>query len=802
MDARTLTLLEYEAVIEGVAEAAATPLGADLARALRPAWRREAVEERLAETDEALVLLERFGPPDFSGIGPIDDAVDRAVRGGLLYPDALYRLLSLMIGARRVRGAVLRIVETVDLPRLSRLAEAIQAPPDLYEALRGAVASAEDLRDDASPTLEDLRRRIRALEARIRETLERMVRDSEFQKALQEPVVMFRAGRAVLPVRADQRGRIKGIVHDVSGSGATLFVEPEAVVALNNERRALETAEAREVERILRRLTAAVADHAEALRRDEAQLAALDFALAKAAYARRYGHARPMMEEPGGRIALYGAYHPLLFDRAVKNDIVLEDDVRLLLITGPNTGGKTVTLKTVGLAALMAQSGLFIPADEGSRLPVFDGVYADIGDEQSIAQNLSTFSSHMVHVVEIMRRATAESLVLLDEIGAGTDPQEGVALAAAVLEALAERGTRIVATTHYSELKALAYERPWARNASVAFDRETLRPTYRLLLGVPGASHALYIARRLGLEETVVERARARMSEGAKRSAEIVQDLSDRLQSLEAEHARLAAERARVEEARRALEAELAAQRAAREARLQEIEASFRRRLEEAVRRADMIVAELQSLHQAAQTSPASAPALKPHEWIARQRTLKEVLKGLDGAAEQGAGRKAPDAQSADRVRTPLLPGTAVQVRTYGAKGTVLEVRPDGEAVVQLGLMKLTVPVQDLLSLETQGNASSKTPGGSSGVRVHAARRATFEIDVRGMTVKEAEAAIDEAIDRALLDGLDRLVIVHGLGTGALKRGVAQFLSRHPAVLGARSGGREEGGSGVTIVEL
>ncbi|PTQ51063.1 MAG: Recombination inhibitory protein MutS2 [Hydrogenibacillus schlegelii] len=800
MDARTFARLDYPEVLEALARSAATPLGARLARRLRPVGREDVVRRRLQATDEAVTFARRFGPPDFSGVGPVADAVRRAKKGGLLYPDALYRVLSFLRGIRRVRASVRRPDGTeATFPALVRLSDRLEAPAALYEALAGAIASESALKDEASPRLLELRRRLRAIDGEIRETLERLIRDPETRGALQEPVIMFRGGRPVLPVRADAKNRVRGIVHDVSSSGQTLFIEPEAIVALANVRRTVEQEAAAEEERILRALTKEVAQAAVPLLVAEAHAAALDLLFAKAAYALAHGHARPNLGPPGGPVALYDAYHPLLGDRAVKNDLLLEAGVRLLLITGPNTGGKTVTLKTIGLAALMAQSGLFIPAREGSTLPVFDSVFADIGDEQSIAQNLSTFSSHMTQIVAILKRATEKSLVLLDEIGAGTDPAEGVALASAILEALAERGARVVATTHFGELKALAGERPWAVNASMAFDRETLRPTYRLLLGVPGASHALEIARRLGLDEAIVRRAEARIGAEGRQAAAVAAELADRLQALERERRRLAAEREALEAERRRLEAERERERRLLSERLAAADARYRRRLEEAVRKGEAIARELEALHREAIAAGHVPPTVKPHEWIDRVGALRRAAAEAKAAADEAAPKE--DRARGGRKPSPpggrLLPGATVLVRSHGLKGTLLELRPNGEAVVQLGVMKLTLPASDLVPVE-----GDKPPAPAGGVRVTVERRAPFEVDLRGMTVEEAREALDEVLDRALLEGRDRLVVIHGLGTGALKRGVAEFLRRHPAVKRFRSGEKEEGGSGVTIVEL
>jgi DNA mismatch repair protein MutS2 len=771
-DERSLINLEFPKIRQQLAAHTGFPPARELALGLMPAADFEQAQNALEVTREAMRLLDLRPGLDIGEAVDIRPIIDRAERGGVLDPAALLDVVRTLTAGRRVREEL--SARAAAFPRLWAIAAGIHRLEALQREIEQAVGPQAEVVDHASPLLSRLRAQRREVQDQIMRTLQAILESPPGRQVIQEPVVTVRNGRFVIPVRSDQRGAIPGLIQDVSARGATVFVEPLAVVESNNLYRELGLEEEREVQRILRRLSARVARLGAALRENVARLAELELALAKARYARtiqaavpvlvRWEDARPQPDLPAPRpyLRLIGGRHPLLTGRVVPVDIWLGGQFIALVITGPNTGGKTVTLKTVGLLALMAQAGLAIPAQPGSCLPVFDGIYADIGDEQSIEQSLSTFSSHLTNIIGFLQRATDRSLVLLDELGAGTDPSEGAALARAILDYLVRRRVSTVVTSHSHALKVYAQATPGVENASVEFDPETLAPTYRLAIGIPGRSNAFAIAARLGLDPAVLEEARKYLSQGEVET--------DRLLSA------LQAERRRLEGLRQELEGELqrvSGQKAALEAELRALEAARTAVLNEVRRQAEAEVERL--LREAAR------PAADPAERLRRLRELRRRVREI--------GRGEP---AADRFR----PGDAVRVPGLFEPGTIVELNDD-EAVVAVGRVRVQVARSWLRPAEPAESRESPvelvmTPRTPPPAEVH----------LRGLTVDDALRRLEAYLDDAYLAGLTTVRVVHGRGTGTLRRVVRDFLGRHPLVAGFRPAEEFAGGEGVTVVEL
>ncbi len=788
MNARTLRVLQFSEILERLARVCASDYGREKALLLAPSPWREEVERRQRETSEARWLAETAGGLPLRGLYDIRESLRRATLGGTLRPEDLLRIRDTLAGARLLKGYVAGRHEEV--PVLAAIAEGIGVFPELEGDIARAVAEDGAIRDEASPELARLRRERRRTEAQLREQLERLLRDPVLARYLREPLVTIRGDRHVVPVRAEHRDQFPGIVHDHSASGMTVFMEPLAVVPLGNRLRELAVGEQDEIARILAALSRRVAAAAEEIAGTLEAVGDLDLAAAKAQLSLQMDATSPRLNEVG-RVNLRGARHPLLAPPVVPVDIPLGERFRTLVITGPNTGGKTVTLRTLGLLTLMAQAGLHIPASPESEVAVFPQVYADIGDEQSVQQNLSTFSSHLSAIVETFSAleaappGEARALVLLDEIGAGTDPAEGAALARAILEALHARGVCTAVTTHYTDLKALAFQVPGVENASVEFDEETLRPTYRLLVGTAGRSNALVIASRLGLDPGIVERARAYV---ARRET----DVADLLRRVEEERAQLAREKEEVARLRGELVLERSRAREEAERLLRE----RRRLLEEAHSELRALVdrarRELDALREALRTRPS-------HEAVAALRArLREVTEAASGFAAQLAPRL-PGAAPQD-----LRPGDAVLVASLGQRG-VVQAGPDshGDVEVQVGAVKVRVPAAELHRLVGEtGSPRERSRDASPRVGFEKAASVPPVLDLRGKTVDDALLDLDKYLDDAQLAGLGRVTVIHGKGTGALRHAVQEFLAHRPGVAGFRLGMEGEGGSGVTIVDL
>jgi DNA mismatch repair protein MutS2 len=795
MDARSVVILEFPLVRTRLAERTSFGPSRRLAEALEPQSDAVLVTRGLDETDEARALLEERPGAGIAGARDIGPAIERAARGGRLDAQQFLDLWSTLDAVAALKPNL----ADARRPLLRDLGRALHPLPAISSTLARSFDPSGELLDTASPRLGGLRAAVRVAFDRLKRRLDSLVSSAELGGALQEPIVTLRNGRYVVPVKAEAKGRIKGIVHDSSGSGQTLFIEPLVIVELGNAWREAQLAEQQEIERIFDELSALVGANVGPLRESLDALARFDFWSAKAQLAGEMGASRAETSKRS-EVELLSARHPGLTGRVVPIDVRLGDGFTALVVTGPNTGGKTVTLRTLGLLALMHQAGLHIPAAGGSRLPIFRDVFADIGDEQSIAQSLSTFSGHMRSIIRIVEAAGPGTLVLLDELGAGTDPTEGSALAQALLDHFIKAGALIAATTHYAELKAYAHTTEGATNASVEFDLETLSPTYHLTIGLPGGSQAFAIAERLGLPEALVADARSRLSESQ--------------QAFEATLARIKeAEGETAESKARAREAELRAGEALRAAAEERRKAQQSRADTERIAReqAERLVAELHTELEAARRSlergQLTAPAMDAILARTEDRLARLPVTSAKGAAEKPAIAAAATAAPAWRV------GDQVRSASGGWTGRIAELdRSRKRATIEAGAMRVSVEVADLERLDgpaaaaqaaAVGASSSGVPGTNvAALRLSRAGSVPMSLDVRGARVDEALTALDRYLEDASLAGLERVTVIHGLGTGALRDAVRGDSAQHPLVRTVRPGERGEGGDGVTVVEL
>lgn len=787
MNPKHLSTLEFPKVLDHLAAHASFSAGQDLARALTPATDLQEIRWRLETTSEARTLLEVKPDISLGGAHDVRPLAQATQRGMVLPPPDLLDVRDTLVAARTLHRSLSRLDE--QFPHLARLAGRIQPCPDVITEIDRCLDDRGNVRDDASPDLARIRRDIRVAHDRIQDKLERIIQTPRNAAFLQEPLITQREGRYVIPLKADFKGRIRGIVHDVSASGATIFIEPLSVVELNNTWRELQIEEEQEVNRILAHLCSQVAEHASEIEQTVEVLGEIDLAFAKARYAEATHANAPALvpfrasdrpaDHPGSTVRLVGARHPLLDPRrVVPIDVVLDDETHVLVITGPNTGGKTVSLKTVGLLTLMAQAGLHLPAEPGSTLSPFQAVYADIGDEQSIEQNLSTFSSHLTNILSFLDQAGARSLVLLDELGAGTDPAEGSALARALLDHFRCRGATTFVATHYPELKSYAQLTPGVRNASVEFDPETLSPTYKLTIGLPGRSNAFAIAQRLGLPSDIVETARQMVSPDDLRTEDMLADIHRlRVQGAQARDEANAA-RAEAEKLSRELRQ-----------RLDGIEEERReildQALEEATAELETLRAEVRILRRRLQAAAAPVEATT---------AIEEAIADLESTVTVPEPLEPPAAPEVPQ--RPIHPGDMVWVRPLNAEGRVLDTS-EGEAEVQVG------PARARVSLNTlELRAPSPREPEEPTVQMSAAPSPSVRLDLRGCTVEEALEQLDRHLDTASRAGLPWVRVIHGKGTGALRRAVRDFLVDHPLVSAYEIGGDREGGEGVTVAKL
>lgn len=785
MKERTLRVLEFTKIRDMLTEKALTPLGAEKCQALVPSTNFQEISEWQEETEEALVVLTYVGGHPMASFSDVRPYLALCDKGATLSPKALLEIATLMRACRTARSAL--VTERDNTPRLKEKASLLGSFRNLEDDITTAILSEDEIADKASNELANIRRHLRGATERIKERLNSMIRSSAYQKYLQDPILTMRNDRYVLPVKAEYRASVPGLVHDQSASGATLFIEPMAAVEMGNELKQWEAKEKQEIERILAALSAEVAPYAVQLKENLELLAELDFAFAKGLLSRDMSGVTPKMNRDGF-INIIRGRHPLIDrEKVVPSNLWMGREFTTLIITGPNTGGKTVTLKTVGLFTLMAQAGLHVPADLGTELAVFQQVFADIGDEQSIEQSLSTFSGHMTNIVGIMNEVTADDLVLFDELGAGTDPTEGAALAQTILTALLRKQVRTLATTHYSELKAFALSTPGVENASVEFNVETLRPTYRLSIGVPGKSNAFEISRKLGLSEGLIDEAKKLLSTEDKRFEDVIANAEYHRQVAEKE--RKLAEQAAAETTKLRDEAEFLRREmeAKREASLRKAKDEARRILENARRESESVMRELKQMKKSAASGPdMQAAALR-----------KRLEDGIDSLSEGLA-------QKADRVDKPpktLKVGDEVEILNLKTRGVVLSA-PDakGEVQLQAGIVKLKAHISQLRLVKEEPAKKQKSSfHAETGAMM---RTVPMECDVRGMALDEAIPVVDQYLDEAVLASLTEVSIIHGKGTGVLRSGIQQHLRRHPHVKSFRLGVYGEGESGVTVVTL
>ncbi len=820
MHEKSLITLEYPKILEKVAREAAFSASKELVRELQPTPDIDEARHRLAYTTEAYRLIDLRADAGVQGARDIRPHIERAAREGVLSPGDLLEVLATIQSAIYVA----RLLEKLDpesFPLLHKLGADMPQRPHLAQRIEETISQEGEVLDTASPALRKLRFDIRGANQRLQDRLRTLVH--EFGHALQEPIVTIRNDRYVVPVKAENRGQVRGIVHDQSASGATVFIEPLVVVELNNKLRELQIEERQEIERILRQLSLEIGREIDALKLDVELLAEFDFHLAKARYGRLMRCTEPRLNDTG-YINLRNARHPLLTGNVVPIDFHLGHEFFIVVITGPNTGGKTVALKTVGLLTLMAQAGLHIPAEEYSEIAVFEEVFADIGDEQSIEQSLSTFSSHMSRIIEILQRIEEEiksetpdirgkmsetltgkaesrrlqALVLLDELGAGTDPSEGSALARAILTYLLERHVTTVATTHYSELKAFAHEQPGVVNASVEFDIETLSPTYRLSIGLPGRSNALAIASRLGLDERIIERAREFLGSAGVRMENLLEGLQSERKALEDERFHLSMERAEAEYQRKQLEEDRQKLEEQRVQILNEARAQAQRELEEVQRALAKIKVDVSRINM---TRERLGEARQQVHELAEKATLlpaprRSAKKAKTEETEATAGAN----------EGPLEIGDTVRVLSFGQNAELVGLSPDrSEAEVQMGSMRFRVSVDNIERLSKRQATVQERRRAQPAVvlpRYEDRPQVATELDMRGWRVEQALEELDTYLNDAVMSGMSSVRIVHGKGTGALRAAIREQLAHHPLVKSYTSAPPQEGGDGVTIVKL
>jgi len=817
MNPHTLRVLEFDAIRDKVVEQATNSLGQERALEMEPAWREAQVRRWQAETTDAVRLLELGGGVPLGGIHDIRPAIRAASVEGTLDPFTLLQVADTAAAGRKLKAYLLQRKETA--PNLEDLARRIGEFPLVERAIYDAITEHAEVRDDASPTLERLRKDLRVTRARMMDRLNSYLRGSAYKDMIQDPVITTRDGRYCIPVKSEYRAQFGGIVHDQSSSGATVFMEPAPVVELGNDLRTVEAKERQEVERILRELTSRVGQFSLDLTETVNVLGELDYIFARAKLSQLMNAVEPVINKEGF-VGLRRARHPLLTGDVVPIDVDLGREHTVLVITGPNTGGKTVTLKTTGIFALMAQCGLHLPADEGCTMPVFLDVYADIGDEQSIQQSLSTFSGHIRNISRILKdveKTGPRSLVLLDEAGAGTDPTEGAALAKAILGELLRRGARTIATTHYGELKEFAYSTEGVENASVEFDMETLRPTYRLLIGIPGSSNAFSIAERLGLPSTVVNDARGMIGTDSAVLSDVIQRLTEDQRATETDLRKAERVSREVEEMREKYARDLRQLKADRADTLHRAKTQAEELLRGARREIDRVKEELKKIEKQARQAaeePGNAAAL--NDLRERIAGLSSKLDRRESHVERTKTRKetvepaAPDAVKTDK--TPPAPGDLVWITGFNQRGTLLTEASGGKAQVQIGSMRTTVPIDSVQRIVTPRTASGvpAPPPGSNpyvrasnvDLRLKARSSVSPEIHLIGQRVDEAMTRLEAYFDQACLAGISPIRIVHGRGTGALKRMVWDYLREQSNVASFQHPSEEEGGTAVTIVEL
>src|SRR5690625_23062 len=780
MQDRILRVLEYNKIKDQLVKQAETSIGKSLAFSIKPLTDLDAVINKHNETDEAATVVRLQENIPLGGIFDIRESINRSVIGGVLTMEECLNIASTIYGGRQTKNFIEKLDE--ELPILRSLANQISHLKELEREIKSCIDDRGQMLDSASEKLRGLRSAMRTFEGRVREKLDQIIRSKS--SMLSDAIVTIRNNRYVLPVKQEHRGSIGGIVHDQSASGQTLFIEPKSVVDLNNQLQETVAKEELEIERILRVLSESIASKKEYLTENVLTLGEIDFIFSRAKLGAQMNGSMPRMNDEGF-IKMQQARHPLIpRDEVVANDVELGKDFTTIVITGPNTGGKTVTLKMIGLCTLMAQSGLQVPAYDGCELAVFDHVFADIGDEQSIEQNLSTFSSHMTNIVNIIDKVNEKSLILFDELGAGTDPQEGAALAMSILDEVISRGARIIATTHYPELKAYGYNRDKVVNASVEFNVETLEPTYRLLIGVPGRSNAFEISKRLGLDGKIIKDAKELIGVDSKNVESMIASLEDSQLQSERDYEKAHQYLLESEKLRTELQEKWHQFERQKEQLYKKAEEKAEKALQNAREEAELIVDEIRSMK--------TKTELKEHEWIEAKKMLEEAQPQLSEKDKQVEGSQPSISPKTFR------PGDDVKVLSLNQVGNVLERINNNEFLVQVGIMKVNVKQNDLQAVNPPKKAIEKPLATVKGPNYHV----KTELDLRGERYEDALLNLEKYIDDALLAGYQKVYIIHGKGTGALRKGVQDFAKNHRSISEYRFGSQGEGGSGVTVLEL
>lgn len=792
---KALKVLEFNKILDRLASYTESETVKKRIIEIKPFTELEDAKNAQRETTEAMTTSLKLGaPPVNLSVENVLGAVKRTERGGTLHTKELLDISRLLYVARRMKAYLSEAAQ--ECTKLHEIEENIITAKALEDKINSCIISENEIADDASPELNTIRRKMRSLNGRIKETLNSMLHSGHYKKFLQDPIVTMRSDRYVIPVKSEYKGEVPGIVHDTSASGATLFIEPMSVVNNNNEIRDLRNKEQIEIERILMELSTAVSENSHAVFVDFNNIANLDFMFCKGRLSLDMNANEPKLNDEG-RIILKKARHPLIDkEKVVANDIYLGGDFDTLVVTGPNTGGKTVTLKTIGLFSIMAASGLHIPVQDNSEAAVFNNIFADIGDEQSIEQSLSTFSSHMVNIVNIINSIDYNSLALFDELGAGTDPTEGAALAISILEFLRARGVKTVATTHYSELKLFALSTEGVENASCEFDVSSLQPTYKLLIGVPGKSNAFAISRRLGLDERVIDRANDILSDEDVKFEDVITDLEQNRAKAREEADEVARMKRELTDLRRQLEKDRIKLKENKSRIMEEAHREAKILIMDAKEEANSIIRDLEKMRQQGIKSGGDL----------NKKTAKarESLKEKEDSIDTKMARVAKPKKSYVEPPKNLKPGAAVKILDMNQEATVLkEPDKDGNVRVQAGIIKLDVHITNLRCVEEKKSKElAEKYVKSTRAFESKTKNVSTEVDVRGQTLEEAWVNAEKFLDDCYLAGISPVSIIHGKGTGVLRKGIQQYLKKHRYVKSYRNGKYGEGEDGVTIVEL
>lgn len=781
MRQKSLNVLEFDKIKALIENETISDLGKEKVVDMAPATDFNTVEFQMNETDEISQIYNKHRMPSLSGLAKISTYIHRAKIGGVLSVSELNvikRLIQIQNQYKTFYNNLLNEEETINYPILNDRMEQLPVLSDLYQSIHQK-CDTYDLYDNASYELQGIRSKISSTNQRIKQNLDKIVKSQANQKKLSDAIVTVRNERNVIPVKAEYRQDFNGIVHDQSASGQTLYIEPSSIVEMSNQISRLKNDEAIERERILSALTVEVAEEADACLISESIMGQIDFLTAKARYASSIKGTKPQFTKDR-TVYLPKAFHPLLDKQTVvANTIEFAQDIETVIITGPNTGGKTVTLKTLGLIIVMAQSGILIPTLDGSQLSIFENVYCDIGDEQSIEQSLSTFSSHMKNIVEILQDTTKNSLILFDELGAGTDPSEGAALAMSILDHVHEIGSLVMATTHYPELKAYSYNREGVMNASVEFDVNTLSPTYKLLMGVPGRSNAFDISKKLGLNMKVIQKAKSMIGQDEQEINEMIASLESNSKRVDEQRIELDYLLREAQDTHDTLAKQYEQYQNHEKQLMNEAKEKANQRVKSATKEADDILKELRELRDQ------KGADVKEHELIDKKKQLDDQYEAK--SLKQNVQKKKWDEINA---------GDEVKVLTYGQKGEVLELIDNNEAVVQMGIIKMKLPLEDLEKTKKTKSEPTKM------IKRENRQSIKMELDLRGYRYDEAMVAVDQYLDQAVLSNYEQVYIIHGKGTGALQKGVQNHLKRHKSVASYRNGMPSEGGFGVTVVEI